>query len=109
FAFGVSSQFIAVSLLDARIAIGTFSFTVSLSGPTGGTTVGSPGTTTVRISVDNLPGQFHIYIVDTTADASTPDGPNRGPLRWAINQSNAQPSSSVSLPNQILFQIPGSG
>src|SRR5262249_32136847 len=109
FAPGVLSQFIDVSLLDARIAIGSFTFTVALSGPTGGATVGSPGTTTVSIIEDNLPGQFHIYVVDTTADASTPDGPNRGPLRWAINQSNANPSSSPSQPNEILFRIPGSG
>src|SRR5262249_22379689 len=52
FAPGVLSQFIDVSLLDARIAIGSFTFTVALSGPTGGATVGSPGTTTVSIIED---------------------------------------------------------
>ncbi len=109
FAPGVTTQFVDVSLLDARIAVGTFSFTVGLSGPTGGATVGSPATTTVNISVDNLPGQFHIYIVDTTADGTTPDGPDSGPLRWAIDQSNANPSPSLSQPNEILFEIPGSG
>ena len=109
FAPGVTTQSISVPLLDARIAVGDFAFTITLSTPAGGATLGTPATTTVIIDVDNQGGQFHIYIVDTDSGAVVQDGTNSGSLPWAIAQSNANPSSSPALPNEIVFAIPGTG
>ena len=109
FAPGVTTQSISVPLLDARIAVGDFAFTITLSTPAGGATLGTPATTTVIIDVDNQGGQYHIYIVDTNSGAVVQDGTNSGSLPWAIAQSNANPSSSPALPNGIVFEIPGTG
>ena len=109
FAPGVTTRSIIVPLLDARIAVGDFAFTITLSTPAFGATLGTPATTTVIIDVDNQGGQYHIYIVDTNSGAVTNDATNRGSLPWAIAQSNANPSSSPALLNEIVFAIPGTG
>ena len=106
FASGVTTQSIDITLLDARVAIGDFTFTVSLSSPAGGATLGATSTTTVIINEDN---QTNTYFVDTALGTSIQDGPYSGSLAWAIAKSNANPSPSIASPNLIVFDIPGTG
>ena len=47
------------------------------------------------------------FLVISTADQAT--NPALGTLRYAINYSNANPAPTGALPNEIDFEIPGSG
>ena len=89
---GISIQQIPVTLLDARVAVGDFTFTITLSSPAGGATLGSPSTTTVIISENN---QTNTYIVNTTSGGTIQDGPSaaRSPGQSASPTRTRAPAS----------------
>ena len=72
------------------------------------TTLGSPslhvGDTSAFTADAVIAEPVSRFIVTSTGDTIAP-----GTLRYAITESNENPGTSIASPNQIAFQIPGSG
>ncbi len=73
FAAGVPSQTITIGIIDDVEVEPNETFTVALSNPTGGATLGANSTATVTILEDDVPGElaFDVASVDVDEDAGT--------------------------------------